>query len=211
MRAVPRISYCFENISGHDRFMKIRVAVIRRPTLRMVRARRARLGALACQLAATRRAGAATEFALCGLGLFAFIMAVVNMGLLGLSLGALQRGVQASARQAAVNAAASYAASSSATFTCPSTATINNYFNGFANPPLPPVGSSNGPTLAISWVNNSSDSTATEPPGVYITLTATYNWVPLGFGELGPSISLKLSTLAEVTGTTVSGASFTSC
>ncbi len=185
--------------------MNMRVALIpRRAAGRPLRARL--LG-----LAAQRRAGAASEFALCGLGLFAFILAVVNMGLLGLSLGALERGVQASARQAAVTAANSYASAS--TYTCPTAATVQGYFNGFANPPLPPsvAGPPNtGPILVITWVNNSSYSNASQPPGVFITLTATYNWIPLGFSNFGPSIPLKLSTLADVTGTTASGVAISS-
>jgi Flp pilus assembly protein TadG len=62
------------------------------------------------------------EFAICGFALFEFIFGIVNLGLLGMSLSALARGVQSAARAAAVYTSAQYA--NEGAFTCPSDSTI---------------------------------------------------------------------------------------
>jgi hypothetical protein len=148
-----------------------------------------------------RRAAVAVEFAVSGLALFAFVLVLLNMGLLGLSVGALAHGVQAAARTAAVQAAKNYVNSGS-TYSCPTPASVATYFNNVANPPLPPSGTSaatSNPYINAVWTNNSSNATAGEPPGVYITLTGTYVWHPIGF-NFGPGVTLKITTLATVLG-----------
>jgi Flp pilus assembly protein TadG len=155
---------------------------------------------LAAGLARQRRAGAAVEFALVGTALVAFLLAIVNLGMLGFSVGALVRGVQSAARAAAVQTAATYAATEA--ITCPSESAIVGYFNEYADPPLPPAtGATGNPAVNASWSDNGGDAVTTEPPGVYLTLTATYKWVPIGFAPFGAGINLSITTVATVTGT----------
>jgi Flp pilus assembly protein TadG len=151
------------------------------------------------------RAGAAVEFALSGLALFAFLLAILNLGLLGFSLAALARGVQAAARTAAVTAAASYTTSTTNTITCPSITAIAGYFNTYADPPLPPAGTTSGSNPSISgpakgslWTNSAGSSSSL---GLYVTLTGTYKWVPLGLAAFGKGITLRITSVATVTGT----------
>ena len=157
---------------------------------------------LGARFAGGRQASAAVEFALGGLALFAFLMGIVNLGYLGLTLGALQHAVEQTARKAAVTAAANPSA-------CPTSANIQTIFNGFASPVLP----LNGPTLSYSsyssstatispdtatdpWVDNTSSQA---PPGTYLALTAAYNWKPIGFAEFS-GIKLSITTVAFAMG-----------
>jgi Flp pilus assembly protein TadG len=152
-----------------------------------------------CRIAACRKAGAAVEFGLVGIAFFAFIMAILNLGLVGFSLGAVARGTQAAGRSAAVQAAANYA--STGTFTCPAASAVAGYFNAAVSPPLPASGTSStasNPYINAVWTNNNA-AAAGEPPGVYLTLIATYKWHPVGF-NFGSGISLKIATVATVPG-----------
>lgn len=149
-----------------------------------------------------RRSAAAVEFALCGVALFAFLLGIVNLGLLGLTLGDLQHAVEQAARKAAVTAAANGAGE------CPTTATIKTYFNNFAAPLLP----ANAATLSYRtyssgtvttsanpsnpWVDNASSGI---PNGTYLALTATYAWKPIGFAAF-KGITLSISTVAFAMG-----------
>ncbi len=145
------------------------------------------------------RATASVEFALVGLAITAFILIIVNVSLFGLSLGALVRGVQAAARNAAVHTAAAYATTNA--ITCPTQAAIVGYFNAAANPPLPPATGTNGnPTVTATWTDNGADTIATDPPGLYLTLTGSYRFVPIGFAPFGAGITLRITTVATVTG-----------
>ncbi len=139
------------------------------------------------------------EFALAGLAITAFILIIVNVSLLGLSLGALVRGVQSAARNAAVHTAATYATTNS--ITCPTQAAIIGYFNAAADPPLPPAtGTTGNPTVTAAWTNNGADTITTDPPGLYLTLTGTYRFVPIGFAPFGAGITLSITSVATVTG-----------
>jgi Flp pilus assembly protein TadG len=151
------------------------------------------------RIIACRKAGAAVEFAIVGVAFFAFIMAILNLGLVGFSLGAVARGTQAAGRAAAVKAAANYA--STGTFTCPAPAAIAGYFNNAVSPPLPVSGTSStasNPYINAVWTNNNA-AAAGEPPGVYLTLITTYNWHPVGF-NFGSGITLKIATVATAPG-----------
>ena len=159
----------------------------------------------ACRFSATRRASAAVEFAISGLALFAFIMAILNFGLLGFSLGTLAHSVQATARKAAMYASNQYA--TTGTMTCPSSAMITTFFNGYAQPPLPTAGTATGsnPLITATWTNNSSgtgvtSSGAPEWNGVYLTLTVKYLWSPIGFNMFAKGIPLSITTAATVMG-----------
>jgi Flp pilus assembly protein TadG len=170
--------------------------------------RRMNLFHLAGRLAKNRDAGTATEFAICGLAYFAFMLGIVNLGMAGISLGALSRGVQQAGRMAAVQAASNYAASSPGVFTCPAPAVVATYFNNAVNPPLPSAGtnaSTSNPYINAVWTDNDSSTAgasnaATEPPGVYVTLTASYRWKPIGFNVFGNGLVLKITTVATVPG-----------
>ncbi len=147
-----------------------------------------------------RRAGAAVEFALVGMALILFLMAVVNLGMLGFTIGALVHGVESAARAAAVQTANNYATSEA--ITCPSESAIVGYFNKYANPPIPAAtGTTGNPSVIATWSDNGGDTVATEPPGVYLTLTAKYKWVPIGLSAFGAGINLSMTTVATVTGT----------
>ncbi len=154
---------------------------------------------LATALARQRGAVVAVEFALVSLAMFGFLLAIINLGMLGLTLGALVHGVQSAARAAAMQTSYNYA--TSRTLTCPTNATIIGYFNQHADPPLPPAtGTTSNPAVIASWSNNGNGSVTTEPPGVYLTLTGTYRWVPLGFAPFGAGINLSITTVATATG-----------
>jgi Flp pilus assembly protein TadG len=168
--------------------------------LRVRQPRLARVAATARAVARARRAAAAVEFAICGLALLVFIFGIVNLGLLGMSLSSLARGVQSAARAAAVYTSAQYA--NQGAFTCPSDSTIVTDFNNAAGPALPGAGDSNGsnPRLTVTWTNNGTSSNAGDPPGLYLTLTGTYRWSPIGFNGVFPSIPLSITTVTTVMG-----------
>ncbi len=153
-----------------------------------------------------RQGGSAVEFALVGAALFLFLLAVVNLGLLGFSLAALMHGVQGAARQAAT-----YAANQEVTngkYVCPDADTIAGYFDTLAEPPLPSSGTSTGsnPLITATWVDNTKNTNSNEPPGLYLDLTAAYKWTPLGMSELGPGLTFTMSTVATVMGSMSGGA-----
>ena len=144
-------------------------------------------------------AGAAVEFALVGMALAMFMLAIVNLGMLGFTVGALVHGVQSAARAAAVQTANTYATTEA--ITCPSKSAIIGYFNEYADPPLPAAtGTTSNPAGISTWSDNGGDAVTSEPPGVYLTLTATYLWVPIGFAAFGTGINLSITTVATVTG-----------
>ncbi|HQU04496.1 MAG TPA: TadE/TadG family type IV pilus assembly protein [Acidocella sp.] len=154
----------------------------------------------------TKKSAAAVEFALSSLALFLFLLAIVNIGLLGFSISAMEHGVQAAARHAAVDAAHSYETSTSPkSFSCDSASTIATYFDGYADPPLPTAGTAttDNPYISATWTNNTGTTPlTTEPPGEYLKLTATYRWSAIGFPARFGSITLKYTTVATVMGTT---------
>ncbi len=153
-----------------------------------------------------RRASAAVEFAICGLALIAFIMVIINLGLLGFSVGTMQRGIQASARNAAVQAANNYVSSlaaGTAKYTCPSASTVAGYFNNLTGNVLPAASTSSSanPYLLVNWYNNSASTYIGKPPGVLVVLTITYKWTPFDFSPIGNVLTLRLTTISVVNGT----------
>lgn len=162
-------------------------------------------------IAGCRRGSAAVEFALCGTAFLGFILGIINLGLLGLDLGALAHGVQTTGRWAAVNATASYASSGSA-ITEPCLGSVVTAFNGFSAPVLPSIAqpSSSSTISGTAGAGNLSltaswSSSAGSAPGVYLTLTGTYTWHPLGFAKFGGGIPLTITTAATVIGSSLSG------
>jgi|GEM_PF-6768547 hypothetical protein len=150
---------------------------------------------------------------MCGMALIGFIMIIFNAGMLGFQLGALAHAVQMTGRWATVKATASYANSGSK-ITEPCLGSVVTTFNSFADPPLSALaqpGSSStisgttttgNLTLTASW-----SGSAASAPGVYLTLTGTYNWQPLGFAAFGSGFPLKITTAATVMGSSLSGVS----
>jgi Flp pilus assembly protein TadG len=149
------------------------------------------------------RAVASIEFAISGMALMLFMLAIVNLGDLGLVLGAMQHGAVAAARAAAVQSAGNIASGSA----CSNTAAVQTYFNTAAAPPLPAATGSTtdgSPTIQTSWTNNAINNTV---PGTYVTVTASYKWTPIGLPDTA-SIPLSITATQIVLGT--SGAT-TSC
>jgi hypothetical protein len=155
-------------------------------------------------LLAARHGGTATEFALVGFAAFLFMMAILNIGMLGFSVGALEHAVQATARREAV--AASLSNVTNDQFVCPAASVVQSDFNSYSQPALPASATSNagntGPLLDILWTDNNPSI-----PGVYLTLTATYDWTPIGFALLGNGLVMSVTAAAEVTGSAATGVS----
>jgi len=153
--------------------------------------------------AAANRAVASIEFAISGTALILFFLAIVNLGDLGLVLGAMQHGAEVAARAAAVQSAGNIAGGNA----CSNNAAVQSYFNNAASPPLPASSGSmtdGSPVIQTSWTNNSNNNTV---PGTYLTVTASYNWTPIGMPN-SASIPLTITATQTVIGT--SGAK-TSC
>jgi hypothetical protein len=161
---------------------------------------------------ADRAGGPAIEFAICGTALAAFLIAVLNLALLGLVLGALEHGVQMAGRWDAIQASASYASSTN-TVTAPCLGRVVTAFNAYASPPLPSIAqpsgssatgtaSSNPLSIKVTWYPGGAGGS----PGAYLTLLGTYNWSPFGFANF-PAISLplKITTAMTVLGSSQSG------
>jgi Flp pilus assembly protein TadG len=153
---------------------------------------------------AARRAAAAVEFAISALALLLFLFGIINLGYLGLQISALEHGVVGAARKAGVTAAANLTGNGAKT-TCPTTADIQGYFNSFAAPPLRAAtgaATDGSPVLTFStgpWVNNGAAGT---PAGTYLTITATYRWIPIGFpAYFGVGLNLSITSAAFVMGT----------
>jgi hypothetical protein len=161
-------------------------------------------GQIRGRLAADARAAAGVEFAISGLALFLFLFGIINLGYLGLQISALEHGVVGAARQAGVTAAANLSGNGAKT-TCPTTSDIQGYFNNFASPPLRAATGSTtdgSPVLTFTagpWVNNGAAGT---PAGTFLTITATYRWIPIGFrAYFGVGLTLSITSAAFVMGT----------
>jgi Flp pilus assembly protein TadG len=152
----------------------------------------------------SRRASAAVEFAMTSGALLFFMMAILNLGYLGLTVNAMQHGAEAAARAAVVQLAANVATSGAAA-ACPSGTAITGYFNTYASPPLPAASTTvttGTPAITATWTNNGT-ATNTMPPVTYLQLTASYTWKPIGMPSFfRTGIPLNISTLAAAMGTT---------
>jgi Flp pilus assembly protein TadG len=151
------------------------------------------------RLSKERRAASSVEFAVEAMVFFAFLFAIVNLGDLGLVLGTLQHGVDGAVRTAAVQTGAGFSAGG-ATNVCAGAAQIDTAFNGVASPVLPPAGGGapNQPVLGYNWTNNTG-------AGTYVTVTAQYNWSPIGFpaslGAMPITVPLTVTSTQMVVGT----------
>lgn len=145
-----------------------------------------------------RRGGAAVEFALVGLALVLFLAAIVELGMLGFSIAAQARAVQAAARHAALDASKSLADGATSP-TEDSLATIQGYFDQYADPPMQPAGTAGGPVLSAYWCAAQSVNSTTN--ALFLSLTASNTWVPFGFNLFNSGFTIKISTVATVMGT----------
>lgn len=128
-----------------------------------------------------------------------FLMAIVNLGMLGFTLSVLQRAVELTARTTAVSVAAG--GSSTA---CPTATTVQTIFNNYAAPLIPadattltyysyPTSGSTVVTVSSPWVKASGLN------GGYIAINAAYAWKPIGFAFLH-GVTLSLTAVAFSTG-----------
>lgn len=151
-----------------------------------------------------RRGVAAVEFAIASLAIFAFIMVLLNLGLLGLEVSLQARATQATARAATVAVSKYYTVNGSydcAVSTTTSYSSISTMFDSFSNPALPTSGTFGGsnPLITATWYNTPSSATSPAlPTGIALMLTSQYTWRPIGFAKLGNGITLKISTVAMV-------------
>jgi len=131
------------------------------------------------------------------------MLAIIDLGLLGFSMGGLAHGVRGAARAAVMQA--SDADTQTGTMSCPPAADIIGYFNQFAHPPLPlatSAASPGTPILAEQWTNNNAGTGINESPGVYLTLTVHYEWTPLFLSLFKVGVPLSITTVATVMGST---------
>lgn len=145
------------------------------------------------RFAAARHGAAAVEFALSGIALLAFLMVIINLGMLGFSVNTLQRVTTATVRTAAAAAAADMSGNGSQS-ACPSASQIQSAFNNAAGRT-----SLFAPNLVLDdpvWTDNGTSGT---PNGTYLHLTATESWKPIGFNMLS-GITLSVSAVAFVMG-----------
>lgn len=155
------------------------------------------------QFRLAKKAVASIEFAISSMALMLFLLAIINLGDLGLVLGALQHGAESAARAAAVQTAGNIAGGNA----CSNSTQVQTYFNNVASPPLPPatgLPNDGSPSILTSWTNNTNNNPV---PGTYVTVTASYKWTPIGLPNTA-AIPLNITATQIVLGT--SGAT-TSC
>jgi hypothetical protein len=147
---------------------------------------------------ADRNASASVEFALSGLALMAFIFVIINLGDLGLVLGALRHGVQGAVRDMAVQTGVSLANNNS----CVSSGAAAGYFSSYAAPLLPTASSTptpGFPTVTATWTNDTASNTV---QGTYVTVTASYLWTPIGLPNYrAAGVPLSVTATQMVVGT----------
>jgi len=154
------------------------------------------------RFAAERRGVAAVAFAINVMALLIFFFAIINLGDLGLTLGTMKHAVQASVRNAAVETGANFAQTGNLG-DCATNSQIVATFNSIASPILPQASNTqnaNAPIVQSSWANNNEGAT--------LTVSAFFQWVPIGVPNLlGPTVPLTITSTQTVIGT--SGATTT--
>ena len=153
------------------------------------------LGGRVRQFGRARRAVAAIEFAIGASLLFAFIFGIINLGFLALTENGLQNGVANAARVASADASDILAATANGGTppnTCPYSSSPNNAVqNAFDAGAAPPFNAQTvqqvnlnvqwyGPTSGLPSGCGSSGSASSN----YVTVTASYNWVPIALPYL---------------------------
>jgi Flp pilus assembly protein TadG len=142
------------------------------------------------------RATAGIEFALNGLVLFLFLFGLINLGDLGLVVSTLKHGVQSAARDAAVQTGVQIEQTDNPA-DCATATQIIGYFNAVTTPILPPAAAAaNGadPIVQTAWANAAS-------PGTMLTVSVSYDWVPLGMTNAFPAIPITITSSQIVMGT----------
>lgn len=125
-----------------------------------------------------RRGVAAVEFAITGSLLFLFLFGILNLGYLGFTIVALQRGVQQAARYASVTTAAALASGTAMTYACPTQAAIQSQFASAADPPL---SGAEMPAVVVAWGGSLAPCSNNTGTGVgTVTVSARLQWLPIG-------------------------------
>lgn len=169
-----------------------------------------------------RRAVAAIEFAIGAMVLISLMFGIINLGLLSLAKNGLQSGVVAAARNASIAATANAAGQTNGQIVavCENDTPVQSFFDAGSPPfhaPSPtPVASgsgnnfsvtSDGVTLTMAWFQANTatypnaitlpsdcNAQATTQPQSYVTVTATYRWLPVALPYLFRSgINLEAS------------------
>ena len=135
------------------------------------------------------RGVAAIEFAISGLALFLFLFGIMNLGELGFTIIALQRGVQQAARYASVATSVALANGTAANYACTTQADAQTQF---ANAVSPPFSTANAPAISISWGGSLAACSNNAGTGIgTVTVSAHYQWYPIGMiGVFTNGISL---------------------
>jgi Flp pilus assembly protein TadG len=138
---------------------------------------------------ADRRAVAAIEFAISGSALFLFLLGIMNLGELGFTIVALQRGVQQAARYASISTSVAIANGTAANYACTSQADAQAQFTSAA---IPPFSATTIPAVSVSWGGSLATCSNSAGTGIgTVTVSAHYQWYPIGMmGVLGNGISL---------------------
>lgn len=155
------------------------------------------------------RSGAtAVEFAICLLALVLFVFAIVNLGDLGLTVYALDRGVAESANYAALQASDNIAAAGPVqangtvtTAECPAPTAIQAKFSAAAAPPY--SAQNPAPPLTVDWWGTMAvcggATVASPPPGGGVTVSVNAPWSPLALaGLFGGALTLSASQSVSV-------------
>jgi len=155
----------------------------------------------------------AIEFAIGAPLLFLFMLGIVNLGDLAMTDYAVNNGIIFAARAASIEASNGLAASSTIVGNasiCPTTQHIQDVFDAAL---LPGIGGTVAPTISMSWggtmnvapPNGSGCAPAatTTPataalPGGWVTVSATYTWMPIAVGFLFGSLNLTAQATDQV-------------
>jgi Flp pilus assembly protein TadG len=140
-------------------------------------------------LTADTRGVAAIEFAISGSALFLFLFGIMNLGELGFTIIALQRGVQQAARYASVATSVALANGTAVNNACTTQADAQTQF---ANAVTPPLSAASTPIISISWGGSLATCSNDASNGIgTVTISARYRWYPIGMaGLLTNGISL---------------------
>jgi Flp pilus assembly protein TadG len=141
------------------------------------------------RLATDTRGVAAIEFAISGSALFLFMLGIMNLGELGFTIVALQRGVQDTARYASISTSVALANGTAANYACTSQA---NAQARFAAAVTPPFSANSTPNVSVSWGGSLATCSNNAGTGIgTVTVSAQYQWYPIGMaGILTNGISL---------------------
>lgn len=141
------------------------------------------------RLTADTRGVAAIEFAISGMALFLFLFGIMNLGELGFTIVALQRGVQQAARYASISTSVALANGTAVNYACTPQAAAQAQF---ANAVTPPFSAASMPAVSVTWGGSLASCSNNTGSGIgTVTVAAQYQWYPVGMaGIFANGISL---------------------